>query len=165
MIARLVPIIGLIVAVSLLTDAPAEARLTLTEETVHYDIRGDTAADLLDEMSDKGPEGYWGFTRWWVSWTANCEVDIEVTYTMPKWLDRDRAPTRLRQQWDRMYQALWLHEKQHGQHGINAGNEIFDTGCSEDPYDIIERWGEADRDYDARTQHGWTEGVRLRSQN
>ena len=60
-----------------------------------------------------------------------------------------------------MISVMRRHEERHGQHSINAGREIEQVGCKGGAA-ILRKWRQQDRAYDARTQHGKTEGVFLK---
>lgn len=56
--------------------------------------------------------------------------------------------------------ALRRHEEKHGQYAINADHEIGQAGCV-GGLAILRKWRGQDRAFDARTQHGQSEGVFL----
>ncbi len=124
----------------------------------YYNIQGTTAGQLKAQMKRKGPQGHWAYSKWWVSWSSGCRVTVKLTYTFPKWTNSHKAPKSLRKSWKRMIKRLWIHERGHGQHGINAGRKIKKSGCR-NPKKIIDKWAAQDKIYDRRTGHGRTQGV------
>ncbi|MEM7241987.1 MAG: DUF922 domain-containing protein [Pseudomonadota bacterium] len=139
----------------------AFAKPKISEKTKFYKIAGTTPAALLAEMNAKGPQGFWGYSSWYVRWTGGCKVSVEVTYTMPKLKSKTGMSGELIKEFDRFYAALWAHEKTHGGHGISAAEEIERAGCKNGNA-IIKKWNAEDAKFDKRTDHGKKEGVYLR---
>lgn len=123
-----------------------------------YAVNGSSAEALLNQMQRKGPNGYWAYTRWFVRWTANCKVSLEINYTMPRHMNREAMPSNLRAKWDRMVAALKAHEQKHGAHGISAARELVQKRCWNGNA-IVQKWANQDVILDQRTNHGMTEGV------
>lgn len=128
--------------------------------TTYYDVTGRTADELKKQMAKKGPNGFWAYTRWYVRWSGDCEVELEISYTFPRLADRNRVPLPMRSRWDAMIAKLTAHEEQHGQHGRSAATEILAAQCS-NAKTIVRKWAAEDKAYDARTSHGLSEGVKL----
>ncbi|MEM0977348.1 MAG: DUF922 domain-containing protein [Pseudomonadota bacterium] len=153
--------IAWICSVLLVSATTVVAGPKVSEQINHYTIKGDSAIGLRAQMSTKGPQGYWGYSEWWVEWDASCNVSVTVTITMPKLSANSGASDELKADFQRMYDNLLIHERQHGQHGISAAEDILAAGCrNTDP--IFAKWNKADRDFDLRTDHGRNEGVVLR---
>lgn len=146
---------GLLAALS----APTRAEPAVSEETITYEISGSTTAELADQMAALGPEGGWAYTKWYVSWTGDCNVSVEITYTYPEWTDRDEADESVVDAWDAMMEALETHEAGHAENGMNAAREVEDAGCPADSEQMVARWAEEDITYDAQTNHGYTQGA------
>lgn len=137
---------------------PASAKPSVKEKWAAYRVDGTTASQILAQMQQRGPNGYWAYTNWYVRWTGSCQVSVEISYTVPKHMNEAALPANLRTRWQAMYNALVAHERKHGQHGINAANEIAAAGCTNGDA-IIKKWANADKVLDQRTTHGKTEGV------
>lgn len=129
-----------------------------------------------------------GQTDWHIEWRAcmenvpqGCRIggivsSVHVTYTLPRWADRNAAPVRLREHWDRYIESLAAHERGHGviAHRV-AGlieeelvGRISTAGCDSltaHAGSIVEevmRQGEAmQREYDRTTGHGSAQGARF----
>lgn len=138
----------------------AQAQVTLRETVTYYEVDALTLPELREQMGERGPRGYWGYARWNVRSTAECEVTVRVSYTLPKHENLSGLSPTDRAKWEAMIQALEMHERNHGTHGMNAANEIKAAGCS-GGWRIIRKWAKQDRVYDRQTQHGRTEGVVL----
>ncbi|MEQ9260200.1 MAG: DUF922 domain-containing protein [Roseovarius sp.] len=134
------------------------ANPSVKEKWASYNVNGRTSAELLSQMKQRGPNGFWAYTNWYVRWSANCKVDVEISYTMPKHTNPGSMPADVKARWDRMNAALAAHERKHGQHGINAARELVATSCKNGNA-VIAKWAEQDKVLDKRTRHGETEGV------
>lgn len=125
---------------SLLAAGPAAAsRLSVYESTLYYDIEGRTKSVLLQEMYDKGPDSLYsvgealGSTEVHFSSHASfreendmcgigsIDVTIQITFHMPRWLDRDKANKKLKKEWDDFMEGLWNHERGHAQIARSGG--------------------------------------------
>lgn len=132
-----------------------------TSETVkYYTVSGTNLATLRSEMERLGPEGFWGYTRWWITWSRDCEIDLEITITMPQLDPSANLSQRDKRVWDAMIGALLRHEQMHAEHGRQAAAEMVASEC-EAPRRVIRKWAERDRILDRDTQHGTTQGVVL----
>jgi predicted secreted Zn-dependent protease len=166
------------------------AALDVKTEFDYYDIEGHSARDLRRSMrtqaiKEKGKK-FDARTDWNVKWNyryeprgADCKVtsmqtSLAVHYLMPRWKGRDQASEKLKQQWDRFYAALLLHEEGHGTIGRRAAEEIdtalqdlgrglrcseLNTRIQETAKGILEKYREEERNYDKKTRHGKTQGA------
>ena len=150
-----------IAVASFVGAAAALAAPKVTVNTSYYPISGRSTSDLIEQMRQRGPNGFWAYTRWYVRWTGDCRVSVSIDYTYPQWTDRDRAPPYTRRLWDKMMTARRRHEEGHGRHGLNAAAEVEKSRCAGDPRAITRKWAARDKAYDARTAHGRKEGVVL----
>ncbi|KZY32212.1 hypothetical protein A3731_22505 [Roseovarius sp. HI0049] len=136
----------------------AQAKPAVKEKWGAYRVDATDANGILSQMKQRGPNGYWAYTSWYVRWTGNCQVSVEINYTMPQHVNENALPANLRNRWKSMVRALAAHERKHGQHGINAANEIAAGNCRNGDA-IIKKWSNADKALDKRTTHGKSEGV------
>lgn len=134
------------------------ANPTINTQWQTYSVTSATPDQILRELNQKGPNGYWGYTRWYVRWTNDCQVSLEILYTMPKHERPNAMSAHTRARWDKMIVALAAHEQRHGAHGISAARELVQVNCRNGDA-IIAKWSEQDRLYDQRTGHGRTEGA------
>ncbi len=126
----------------------------------YYDISGTTSKELKVEMKQKGPKGYWAYARWYISWTGDCKISLNINYTMPRWVNKKNAPKKLQNKWESMIANLAKHEKGRGNHGINAANAIAKSNCA-DAAEITQKWAAQDKIFDKETGHGRKQGVVL----
>lgn len=129
------------------------------DETITYEISGDSTDALATQMSELGPQGSWAYTKWVVNWTGDCTVSVDVTYTYPEWVDRDDADQEVIDSWDEMMDSLKTHELGHAENGMNAAQEVEEANCSADSQDIVAKWANQDKIYDDETNHGYTQGA------
>ncbi len=139
---------------------PALAAPKVTEKVEHYLVSATTLRGIKNEMKAKGPNGYWAEARWLVTMSGRCDLQVEITYTLPKHKNPQAMSANVRAMFDKMQANLIAHEKQHGQNGINAAKEAARSGCKNTAR-IMKKYNKADRDLDRRTRHGRTDGVRL----
>lgn len=153
--SRFVIVTLLILAVSTIS---AFANPTVQTNWSTYSVSGTSVDTILSQMRQKGPNGFWAYTRWYVRWSGSCQVSLEINYTIPKHTRLEALPPNIRSAWTQMFSALKTHEEQHGAHGLNAARELVQKRCRNGNA-IVEKWAEQDRVYDRRTGHGRSEGV------
>lgn len=158
MFSKITP--AVVLAAMVACPTPGMAKPKVTQMVRHYTVSATTIAGLKQEMRQRGPNGFWAFTEWYVRWTGSCRLSVEVTYTMPKHANPGAMPAAVRQKWDAMLRALTAHEENHGRHGIMAAQEIEADGCRNGDA-IIRKYNARDKNYDKKTRHGMTEGVVL----
>lgn len=126
------------------------------------------------------------WTSWHVAWNyryaraadgcriATATVELERTMTLPEWADAAAAPPALQIRWRDYLEHLRGHEDGHREHGLQAAQAISRViehvgrapqcrtlGAQIDAFAdaVVARQAWADRDYDARTRHGRTQGA------
>ena len=183
------PAIATAVILGAVVGAPPglAARPTYRETTDRYAVHG-TRMEQLRAGLTRGPRGFAAYTAWRVDWRytyavspSSCRVSsstvrVEVRFTYPLWSERARGPAGLRTRWDRFLQRLRVHEAGHRLNGVRAGNEVSSLlaaaisrptcaalGLAVDARakTIVQRHARADKTYDARTDHGRTQGAVL----
>lgn len=130
----------------------------------YYTVSGTTLIEIKSSMNANGPSGYWAHSKWDIRWDPKCNVKVKLTYEFPKLKNRRKVPTKVLEKWDAMIFHLKAHEKQHMQHGIEAGNAIFNNNC-ENGDAIIRNWAAQDKILDEKTDHGKRTGVVLDTSN
>lgn len=142
--------------------AQDEVTVDVTYET--YTITGTTLDNLKSAMAAEGPNGYWAYTVWYVNWTGDCGLTVAATITLPE-LDADAELSDADiAEFDRMLAALDAHELGHVDFGIGFAEEVQSLDCDLDVAAVQEPWLEQERQYDADTDHGYTQGVYLSDQ-
>ena len=148
-----------------------------TPAIVYYKINGSTETDLAKEIQSKGPEGYAGYTNWYIRWgwpgfdREECDltkawITAKVSLTMPSWVPPADAPEDLIQNWNRFSQALNVHEQGHVNNVVKAlpllQKAIQNSDCitadsaANQVLDKLRGW---DVQFDDKTDHGRTQGA------
>lgn len=148
-----------------------------TPAIVYYKINGSTETDLAKEIQSKGPEGYAGYTNWYIRWgwpgfdREECDltkawITAKVSLTMPSWVPPADAPEDLIQNWYRFSQALNVHEQGHVnnvvkalpllQKAIQSSDCITADSAANQVLDKLRGW---DVQFDDKTDHGRTQGA------
>lgn len=175
----------------LVLSIPAAAEVRFTERQATYAVTGDSGRELRDQMNRLGRRSrngnsYDGNTTSDLKWqftyrttSDDCRigsalVTVDVTYRLPEWTGSDHAPRDLRERWEAFLDRLAAHERTHGRHARDAGEELErallatpaarfceDVGRSanERANEVVRALQRTDDDYDARTKHGAAEGV------
>jgi predicted secreted Zn-dependent protease len=127
-----------------------------------------------------------GYTRWYVRWRyiyksvpegcaiSGVSTSVDVAVTLPRLSPDDGLSDDLKKSFANFAEKLRLHEDGHAQHAIEIAKRI-ETGITALPpegtcerlgqvanelgYSLIKEANQQDLDYDARTQHGRTQGV------
>ena len=136
----------------------AKPKVSVKNKT--YTVDATSVQGLKQQMKQRGPNGYWAYTDWYVRWTGSCKLSVEITYTMPKHKNEDKMDAATRKRWKAMVSALKAHEEKHGAHGVQAAREIEQTRCANGDA-VIKKWSKQDEVLDKRPRHGATEGVVL----
>jgi predicted secreted Zn-dependent protease len=139
----------------------------------------------LDSYSGKRYDAY---ANWSLTWrvrdlytSAGCRITgatvlVELGYTYPRWAPPPSASTQLRRKWQRYLKALHKHENGHGSIAAEMGRKMLrgirslaprnscrslEAAVDQVGADGVERTNRAESAYDARTNHGTTQGARF----
>jgi len=113
----------------------------VTVEVETYEVRGESAMELAEQMEDKGPRGSEGeafdaYTTWWFSWPytpvetdEGCEADrvsvtLKLTYEMPQATADQAWDSALTRKWRKFTGALWSHELGHGDLALARAEDL-----------------------------------------
>jgi predicted secreted Zn-dependent protease len=165
----------------------ASGTLDLQVVVTNYAVAGQDYESLLSSMNANGPKGFHGLASWKIRKDFatrvakdGCQITaVRLTVTgeilMPRWEDKSTASVDLQRRWARYYDALKTHEDGHIQNGKELGvlvkERLMGLGtlpCKRLP-EIAEREYQRiysnlrsrDKEYDARTNHGETQGARF----
>ncbi len=157
----------------------------------YYDIRGTTAEELFQQMSELGPkdsDGNWfAKTDWAIDWAYpipkgdTCEpvqVIAWIKYILPRWVNKNEAPAELQARWDAYELRLKQHEEHHKDIVVKYCRQFIAEIKKIDNYrsckELEERIGaihatgviinactQEQTQYDLDTNHGATEGLIL----
>jgi predicted secreted Zn-dependent protease len=148
---------------ALLLPPPALAQSDISVDITYasYELDSDTLPDIQAEMNLEGPYGFPAYTTWQVNWTAACEISVTAQITLPALgpdadLSEEDETTFLT-----MLENLEEHEENHVDFGLGFAREVQEMGCRGDTAAVLQEWLAEERQYDADTEHGRTEGAWL----
>ena len=127
-----------------LTTKPELARRETPEvqrSNAFYEIGGYTFMDVRREIYYRSPQRISNkvavaWCSWEISWVINtiqddtlCRINaidtrIEVTITMPRWVNYASAGNGMKEAWDTYYTSVLQHEETHGNNGVAAARDI-----------------------------------------
>jgi predicted secreted Zn-dependent protease len=179
--------LSLIVYTQAVTAAPK-----IKINTDYYDISGHDSASIRDSIKQNGPVGengkkYHAYTRWKVDWgyrwiesNSSCrltglDVSIDITYLLPQLENKTELSESMQQNWDQYYDALFKHEQQHKDFGIQAAHELEKTLLGIQPQNcvslehqltdaaenVLDKYHRMEREFDINTNHGAKQGITL----
>jgi predicted secreted Zn-dependent protease len=129
-------------APTVLAPAQARAKITISESTSYYPVKGRTGIELGRAMLAGGQRSIrlnhaiaatatrFSFVDPVVKIEGNrcvlkdVRVVLEIAYKYPKWDGREAAPAGVRATWDTFYAELVRHEKTHGGIARNFAKRI-----------------------------------------
>jgi predicted secreted Zn-dependent protease len=147
--------------------------------------------DNLDRLGPASPttgKRHHATVRWYVSWNyrykrddTSCAIGsvsttADVTITFPRLKTDSTTPAALIQSFNYYADRLMLHERGHAQNAIDTARRIetaigamppertcpiLEQAANRLGHSFIKEANQWDIDYDARTQHGLTQGVRF----
>ena len=156
----------------------------------YYGVTGMTKEDIIFQLNTKGPvkygQRYRAYTSWNIEWDHKVELrggkcylnsintTLNVSFRLPHWANRDKAPKELSDKWDLYIKNLTNHEYGHRDYGMAAAVKIEKDLKNVPPQDTCESFQaelkkEAkaitnnahlmEAEYDLKTQHGRTQGA------
>jgi predicted secreted Zn-dependent protease len=129
------------------------------------------------------------YTDWYVSWafrrsqsgdgcrSTDVKLKLDVKQTLPKWKIPSAPDEGLVDRWNAFIKALQAHEDGHKEFGLRAASEILQkisalpvsANCEEMVRaankagdDVLDKYRKVEIAYDRETNHGETQGARLR---
>ena len=155
---------------------PLPPGLTLEMHEAFYGITASTAGELADAMRRLGPEvggdRVPGATSQEVSFDyqvvrngVNCrlravQVRLEMTTTLPRWLNASAAPAELRQQWEAFADAVRRHEEVHKEINLAGARDMLQKVSSVSPRSCVQLDRETRAQAGASVQRFATENAR-----
>ncbi len=159
--------------------------LDLDVAVTYYAVKGLDRATLAQSLNANGPKGFHGLAGWKIDYQYTtrrqrdeCRMDtvrvkVSGQILMPRWADEAAAPPDLQRRWSAYYAALKQHEDGHVQHGRELALLVKERllGLGALPCDQVKPVSDGefkrlsdnlkarDKEYDARTNHGATQGA------
>lgn len=112
-----------------------ETRVALT----YYDVRGTSERELNRSLSTTGPAGFTAQTDYQLEprWqyedrgsecvVTNIDLLVDILITYPRWVDEERAPRRMRQQWATRMARLEIHENGHAVLAFMGAVDVYNA--------------------------------------
>ena len=173
--------------------AGTRAEPEVRESIETYDVHGSTAAQVRRDLARHGPRvggrAYGARTTWELTWTysleerdaecglASCDVRVDITTTLPRWVPDDPAPDdKLVARWERYLSALATHEEGHRRFGLEAASAVersltsivpeptcadLEAAIAAAAAEVVGQYRERERRYDEETKHGRADGARF----
>ncbi len=161
--------------------------------TSFYQVEGKDAETIQQNIQKYGPVGKDGKhyqavtkrnTQWnyrWIKTVSMCritsvEVSVDIEYQLPELSAINALPENLRKRWDTYFKALFRHEQQHKDFGVQeavelekellALNKQQDCNQLEDQINdtarkVLDKYDRIEKEFDRVTNHGINEGVKL----
>jgi predicted secreted Zn-dependent protease len=169
-----------------LLGGSVQAEPVVNTDTEYYIVDGTDAASIREDMNAKRPGKYDAYTSWKVKWRfywnnqknscvlTDVKTDVAIKFTLPKLAKNNQADQYAKRRWNNYYRALIAHENGHRDFGVEAATEIetallsmgqrsncktLETEANELAHDIIAKYGELNKQYDADTRHGMNDGA------
>lgn len=182
---------GLLAALMAALMAPSQAHVTEQSTVLRYPVRVQPSQTLAQALNAATPirengQVYHGHTKWWVNWhfrwfrqaSGRCaitsvSVDLSTQIQAPELLQASAAD---RVRFDQYLPKLMQHEAGHRDNGRAAAAEVdrriaqlpemsscaqLETAANEAGHRVVREYNERDRQYDAATGHGKTQGAWL----
>lgn len=166
----------------------AHADPVIKEKITTYTVSGATPREVRADINAKrnaaAGGGYDSINRWNTHWrfqtqttgtgciVASVTVTLDIEIVIPQL--SESAPADVRRRFDTYIERLMVHERGHSTNSVAAANQIEPAllGMAPAPTcremaraanqlanDILEKQKTIDKDYDARTRHGATQGA------
>lgn len=168
----------------------ANAKMTIETRSDFYEVSGNDAQALVSSMKQQRYLDHNFFTKWHVYWdyeflTKNEErllqsfsTRVHILYTFPKWVRPKGANPKLANEWKRYMEATTVHERGHSALATSAAKEMvrlikskkwsaatrseLQASIDKECQAIVEQYKLREINYDKETDHGRTQGARLR---
>jgi len=173
----------------LMAETADPGAVSIRVEKVYYDVEGETPAALAAQLGRHGPRvengRFFSLTEWevrteyrWDQRPDGCRlvglrVRASVQTHMPRWRRTDAAPESLSGAWGRFLAALDWHEHGHRDLAEEAAEAIqkrlstlraptcprVEARAYGELIDVLNEYEQYNRDYDAATDHGRSQGA------
>lgn len=175
---------------AMLSSFSVTAKTVESVEYKYYEISPRTPYEIKPELMRRSPiragsGSYNGHTAWYINWNykttaspygcqlAEIQTKIHIIYTLPV-LSTHVTDKKTSEVFNKFNDALTLHEKNHGKHGLTAAREMDKIFSEIQPQrncrelgrmidsigqSIVRKYTLKDREYDRSTNNGETEGA------
>ncbi|MBT4077712.1 MAG: DUF922 domain-containing Zn-dependent protease [Gammaproteobacteria bacterium] len=184
---------GFLITSFTLIASHAIAAPVITIQTEYFTVTGNDSNSLYQSLQKNGPIGengdrYHAVTRWKARWSyswretsrwcqlSGVEVSLDIDYLLPKFKALESKPEHLKKSWDNYFQALFKHEQQHKDYGVQAANELeqallainerqacstLQNNMADTAQQILDKYDQLEKEFDRVTNHGLNQGIKL----
>jgi len=176
----------------MLSPLATSAEPSININTGYYPVFGMDARSIHQSILQNGPLGnngkrFHAYTQWKVDWSyrwiesaSRCRltqltVTIDIDYMLPELQSTEALDEPLKSGWERYFQALFKHEQQHKEYGVEAARELeksllalpaqpcstFETSLTNTAEKILDIYHQLEKEFDIKTNHGINQGVIL----
>ncbi len=168
--------------------------VTIVRELVFYDVDGMNTGDIRTSINkNRLPSKHDAWTEWQIFFgyryerenekykLASFTVEVKTKIILPRLKNIDKKPQPIQVEWKRYTDLLKMHEEGHVDIGIACGNEVHKwvmkkvvlTDTESEMKNqigkirraILRKYQSIEYKYDKDTDHGRTQGARLRKVN
>ena len=172
---------------------PLNAAPSINIKTNYYSVFGNDSNSLHRSLNNSGPVGkngkrYHALTQWKVEWSyrwletgsmcklTQTEVQLEIEYLLPELKQTTPGSKIFSDNWDKYFLALFRHEQQHKDYGVQAATELdkelaaidpikncteLDSQIAKTAQKILEKYERIEKEFDRVTNHGLNQGIKL----
>lgn len=184
--------ISVICALSLFSFL-AYAAPAINIQTKYYPVMGNNSKSILQSINSRGPVGkngkrFHALTKWQVQWSyrwlesgSRCRltettVNLDVEYLLPELQQPETISESLATNWDNYYSALYSHEQQHKDFGVQAATELdkellsiekkqncnrLEKQIADTAQKVLDKYDQIEKEFDRVTNHGINQGVKF----
>ena len=171
----------------------ANASSAISIQTSFYAVSGNDSSSIHRSIQLNGPVGkngkrYHAVTKWNTQWSyrwietgslcrlTRVDVDLDVEYLLPELTSINSKPERLKKNWEKYFQALFKHEQQHKNYGVQAANELekellsikdqqtctmLEALLASTARKVLDKYDRIEKEFDRVTNHGLNQGIKL----
>lgn len=182
-----------IVGVILLFQLNAHASPAINITTRFYPVEGNDLISIQQSILKNGPIGesnqrFHAVTRWNTQWSyrwietndlcrlQDIEVNVDIEYVLPRLKTTAKQTQSIHRSWQKYYSALFKHEQQHKDYGVQAATEIerrllainkqmlcstLQSSLTNTAQQVLKKYDRLEKEFDKKTNHGINQGVRL----
>ena len=182
----------LLLACLYLTPFSISAEPTININTSYYPVFGNNAFSIRQSIQQDGPVGQNGkqfhaSTTWKVNWSYRwtesrsvcrlnqLKVNVDIDYLLPELKSLNELDETLQKRWKHYSEALFKHEQQHKEVGLEAARELekrllaipqlpcneFETTLAQTAQQVLDEYDALEKKFDLDTNHGINQGVIL----
>jgi predicted secreted Zn-dependent protease len=137
--------------------------------TTHYDVVAPTLEQVAALLKKRKEAGHcdWSFRPFeWEGASRNgpprsVTLTLDIAIVLPRWADRDAATAAEQREWDRVYEALVAHEKEHERIALDGAPTMYDALTAAKIRDLASTFhvhrakiDRAQKAFDDTTKHG-----------